>query len=157
MEQKNDLNLLRRSLYWTSGLYALTALHHYYGSVVYGTPWRAHVVLLGGIALLLCLVLSGLYRRFRKALWLYGYLLIATVLFGFGIGLFEGLYNHVLKNLLYFGGMNKDAWRSLFPAPTYELPENFVFETTGILQFAVGAAQLYSLYRFYWNFKKYKS
>jgi len=157
MEQKNESNLLRRSLYWTSGLYALTALHHYYGSVVYGTPWRAHVVLLGGIALLFCFLLARLYQRSRKSLWLYCYLLITTVLFGIGIGLFEGLYNHVLKNLLYFGGMNKTAWRSLFPAPAYELPENFVFEITGIFQFVVGAVQIYSQYQLFRNVQKQQS
>lgn len=149
MEQKNGFGTLYKSLYWTSGLYLLTACHHYYGAVVYGTPWRAHVVFGGGIALLFCFLLSWFYRQTQRKWWLYGYLILAAILFGGGIGLFEGLYNHVVKNLLYFAGMNKESWRRLFPAPVYEVPENFLFEATGILQFIVGAIQLYSLRKVY--------
>ncbi|PZF72646.1 hypothetical protein [Taibaiella soli] len=154
MEQKNGFKALDKSLYWTGGLYLLTAFHHYYGSVVYGTPWRAHVVLLGGMTFLLCLLLAWQYRRSGKKLWLYSYLIIAVLMFGTGIGLFEGLYNHVVKNLLYFAGMNRDSWRIMFPAPAYEVPENFLFEASGVLQFVVGIGQIRSVYKTYQSFKK---
>lgn len=149
MKQQNRFSGLYQSLGWTTGVFILTAFHHYYGSVVYGTPWRAHVVFIGGITLLLCFLLSWLYHRYQKKILLHIYLLIALVTFGLLIGLVEGFYNHTIKDLLYFSGMNVNNWRSLFPAPTYEIPDNILFEGTGILQFPVGAAQIYSLYKVY--------
>lgn len=50
------------------------------------------------------------------------------------IGVFEGLYNHVIKNLLFFGGLPLDLHHRLFPPPTYEVPNDVIFEVTGILQ-----------------------
>ena len=156
MKQQNKRVPLYGSLGWATGVFALTAFHHYYGSVVYGTPWRTHVVFIGGIILLFCFILSWLYRHYQKKLLLYSYLLIALVMFGFLIGLFEGFYNHTVKDLLYFSGMPINRWRSLFPAPTYELPDNIVFESTGILQFPAGVALLYSLYKVFNHYKKVK-
>jgi multisubunit Na+/H+ antiporter MnhF subunit len=153
MELKNILNSLYRSLYWTTGVYALTAFHHYYGSIVYGTPWRQHVVFIGAITLLVCFLLTWFYRRYHNRWLLNSYLIIAMVVFGLAIGLFEGFYNHVIKNILYLSGINRDIWRSLFPAPAYEVPDNFLFEGSGILQFVVGAAQLYALFNLYKTYK----
>src|SRR3569833_515280 len=140
---------MRRALAWTTGVFALTAFHHYYGSLVYGTPWRTHVVFIGGIILQLCFLSSLLYRRYEKKFLLNIYLVIAFVGFGLLIGLFEGFYNHTIKDLLYFSGISVNNWRSLFPSPTYEVPDNIVFESTGILQFPAGVAQIYALYKVY--------
>ena len=149
MIQKNNPGALKRSMGWTGGIYALTAFHHYYGSVIYATPWREHVVFLGGGTLLLCFLLTWLYRRYQRRWLLHTYLLIAMLVFGLGIGLFEGFYNHAIKNILYFSGMNMRNWRYLYPAPAYEVPDNFVFESTGVMQFVVGVGQLYWLYKVY--------
>jgi len=154
MEQKNRSKQLKSSLYWTCALYALTAFHHYYGAMVYNTPWRAHVVFIGGIALLLCLLFSLLYSRYHMQWMANIYILLASILFGVAIGIFEGLYNHVLKNILYFAGLDMNSWRSLFPVSAYEIPDNFIFEASGILQFVAGAAQLYALFRLYRQLKK---
>jgi multisubunit Na+/H+ antiporter MnhF subunit len=156
MKQQNGFGLVRRSLLWTTGVFALTAFHHYYGSVVYGTPWRAHIVFIGGITLLLCFLLSWLYHRYQNKFLVNIYVVIALVIFGLLIGLFEGFYNHAVKNLLYFSGMNGNNWRTLFPAPTYEVPDNILFEGTGILQFPAGVAQLYSLYKVYKSYNTIK-
>jgi len=153
MLQKNIFRSFTVSFCWTSGVYTLTAFHHYYGARLYGTPWRAHVVLVGGICLLICFLLILLYRRYQKNWLIHIYITIAMLLFGVGIGLFEGLYNHIIKDLLYFSGLNKDSWRTLFPAPAYEIPENFVFECTGMLQFPVAAVQSYYLYQVYKSLK----
>lgn len=149
MKHQNHFTGLYQSLAWTTGCYALTAFHHYYGSVVYGTPWRAHVVVIGGITLMLCFLLIWLYRGYQKKYLRNIYLVIALVMFGVLMGLFEGFYNHTIKDLLYFSGMKVNNWRSLFPTPTYEIPKNIVFESTGILQFPVGAAHVYSIYKVY--------
>jgi peroxiredoxin len=51
-----------------------------------------------------------------------------------GIGVFEGVYNHLAKNVLFFAGLPHHTLLSLFPPPTYELPNDFVFEVSGIAQ-----------------------
>lgn len=51
--------------------------------------------------------------------------------------MFEGAYNHALKNILYFGGASDAVFSWLFPAPAYEIPNDLIFETTGIAQFVV--------------------
>src|SRR3546814_5311619 len=50
------------------------------------------------------------------------------------IGLFEGVYNHAAKLLLYAAEPNGALYQRLFPNDSYELPEDWVFEATGILQ-----------------------
>lgn len=50
------------------------------------------------------------------------------------IGIVEGLYNHALKNILFFGGASTATLQRLFPAPTYEMPNDLLFEVTGVLQ-----------------------
>ena len=49
-------------------------------------------------------------------------------------GLFEGLYNHVLKDALYLAGLPESLFVTLFPPPTYEMPSDVLFEVTGVLQ-----------------------
>jgi len=50
------------------------------------------------------------------------------------IGVFEGIYNHLLKNIMYFGGAGDGLLLTLFPAPTYEMPNDLLFEITGVMQ-----------------------
>jgi hypothetical protein len=75
------------------------------------------------------------------------YITISTAVFALLVGMYEGLYNHVLKNLLYFGGMDHALWRQFFPAPLYEVPDNWFFEITGIIQAAIGVGILYYNYQ----------
>ena len=49
------------------------------------------------------------------------------------IGLFEGGYNHAVKDALYFAGASEGLMRRLFPPPTYEMPDDAFFEITGAL------------------------
>lgn len=151
MTQQNNSGVLYKSLIWTTALYALTAFHHYYGSVVYKTPWRAHVLPIGGAVLLICILFAALYKVYHRRIWLNVYLLVALVVFGLLIGLVEGFYNHMVKNILYFSGLNIVTWRSMFPAPAYEIPENFIFESTGVLQFLIGLVQIYFLSKVYFS------
>jgi hypothetical protein len=136
---------MKKSFIATAAVYALTAFHHYYGSRVYGTPWRAHVVVAGVPALLFCLLFMVLYQRFGMRVFLGVYLLACFVLFSLFIGLFEGFYNHLVKDVLFFSGMKEHSWRMLFPSPAYEKPNDLVFEATGILQFFVALVQVYYL------------
>jgi hypothetical protein len=62
-------------------------------------------------------------------------------------GLFEGLYNHVVKDVLYFGGATTGLMMRLFPPPTYEMPNDMFFELTGILQVVPAAFAAWYLHR----------
>jgi hypothetical protein len=117
---------------------ALTSLHHVYGAILYATPWRYHAVHVSGVILLVILGAYGLGRARSgtstgraadRVLWSVTWLVPVLL-----IGGFEGLYNHVAKNALYWGGL-PEAWMTpLFPPATYEMPNDVLFEITGILQ-----------------------
>ena len=123
-------------------VFILTSFHHYYGAIVFQTPWRKHVVLQGGLILALCYLFYYLFKRYHRSVFLLIYLLISFIVFGLGIGIFEGAYNHLLKDILYFSGLSRGTWRVLFPSPAYEIPDDFIFETTGILQLFLSIIQM---------------
>lgn len=39
-----------------------------------------------------------------------------------------------LKNILFFSGTSTSTLQEMFPAPTYEMPNDLFFEVSGILQ-----------------------
>lgn len=111
-------------------LLILTILHHAYGAAIYDTPWRLHVAFIAvpvaGVILMASESHAASWRKIAGIL-----ILIFPVLL---IGLIEGGYNHLLKNIVYFT-RGAAATRSLFPSSLYELPDNLVFEVTGVAQF----------------------
>ena len=119
-------------------LLALTSMHHAYGAFVFDTPWRLHIIALTlPAALLIVAALLLAYRRRGTAMGSAGTLAAAAIILTFpvaAIGLYEGGYNHVVKNVVYFA-FGEQAARVIFPAPLYEMPNDFLFETTGIAQF----------------------
>jgi hypothetical protein len=64
-----------------------------------------------------------------------------------GFGVFEGGYNHLLKDALHLGGASPAQQRRLFPPPRYELLDDAFFEVTGVLQVVPPAITGYYLYR----------
>lgn len=135
----------------------LTSLHHAYGACVYHTPWRLHVVL---VATLTALALWGAVLVVRnhpagrtRVMAVTVFCLVDALIPVLGIGYFEGGYNHVLKNALYFAGASPPLMALLFPPPAYELPNDVLFEASGIAQFLVGVVagrRLYGLVRKGW-------
>ncbi len=129
----------------------LTSVHHAYGAYVYSTPWRLHVVFIAGVT---ALVILGTFAAFRShpsgwpgraARWLFALtVLVVPVAL---LGGFEGFYNHVLKDLLYFGGLPLAEMVRLFPPPRYEMPNNVFFEITGVLQVVPAVLAAVQLYR----------
>jgi hypothetical protein len=113
----------------------LTSVHHAHGAFIYRTPWRLHMV---GVAAVTAAVLLGTLAvlRARRGGWgAFALFALTTLAVPVGmIGVFEGFYNHVLKNIFYFGGASGALLQQLFPPPTYELPNDFFFELTGVLQ-----------------------
>jgi hypothetical protein len=125
---------------------ALTIFHHYYGSIIYEAPFRLHVVYFG---LSIIAILSWLFNLSKRELkppldrivyW--GFLFLAFLVPTALIGLYEGGYNHMLKNILFFTNYPESKFIKLYPPPMYEAPDNLIFEFSGSLQFFFG---LYSL------------
>ena len=133
----------RRTVVGALAALLLTTAHHLYGAYVYATPWRTHVAHVSVIA---AAALVGSFVVFRRragtgagdvALW--SILIVTLALPVVGIGLLEGGYNHVLKVALYYGHASPGLMTRLFPPPTYEHPNDALFEISGVLQLALGA------------------
>ncbi|MCP3101112.1 hypothetical protein LZ198_19745 [Myxococcus sp. K15C18031901] len=145
--QTETWRVAKRSAWASGAVLVLTSVHHAYGAYRYATPWRLHVV---GIAVVAALGLMGALAWLRArptggSGWAAtGLFALVTLAIPVGmIGAYEGLYNHLLKNILFFGGTSPALLLRLFPPPTYELPNDVLFELTGSLQVlpAVIAAQ----------------
>jgi hypothetical protein len=128
---------------------ALTSLHHAYGAIHYATPWRYHAVLFSAVALAVILGTFSIGQARpnttagRTARWVFWVVsVMGPVLL---IGGFEGFYNHVVKDVLYFGGLPEAQMRRLFAPPTYEMPNDLFFEATGVLQVIPAGMAAYHL------------
>lgn len=130
----------------------VTSVHHAYGAYVYHTPWRLHVILISALTMAALWVAVRLIRNqpagpARTAAKVVFCLIVALVPV-LGIGFFEGGYNHLLKNVLYFSGASPQLMAHLFPPPAYELPNDVIFEASGVTQFIVGVMACLRLYGF---------
>ena len=123
---------------WHSiALMSLTSIHHVYGAIIYSTPWRLHILMLSIPVTALTLLLKlYFFKKKGKYRWAFkSAFLFITLVPSIGmIGVYEGLYNHVLKNILFFSGASQETLQSMFPAPMYEMPNDFIFEVTGVMQ-----------------------
>jgi hypothetical protein len=138
-----SMTLRHPNVYFHAGasallLLGLTAIHHAYGAFAYGTPWRLHVVYFAApvaIAIVAALWIASSRRDLPLGI-LAARLAAAAILIlpVAGIGFYEGGYNHVLKNLVFFAFGRTDAV-AMFPPPTYEMPNDLFFEVTGVAQF----------------------
>ncbi|SFF08241.1 hypothetical protein SAMN05518672_115116 [Chitinophaga sp. CF118] len=120
---------------------SLTSLHHVYGAIIYHTQWRLHVLLLSIPVIVITLYINRLLNpkvntSNNYLFWIYRAitLLVSIIL----IGLFEGIYNHIVKNILFFGGASKSGMSKLFPPGMYEMPDDAFFEITGVMQGVIG-------------------
>jgi hypothetical protein len=123
--------------FYSHSLTVITSVHHIYGAVLYNTAWRLHVLMISVPTLIITEILRRLLIKKEGSFMsgLLGLYWIIVLVFSVGsIGIFEGLYNHVLKDILYFAGVRKDILYTLFPPPVYVMPDDFLFEFTGVLQ-----------------------
>lgn len=130
--------LMTRAAWWAFAVLMLTSIHHAYGAIRYATPWRMHVLLVSVVTIAILFGARHVAWQQRGwatsslAFWIFvGTALIVPVV---AIGLFEGGYNHCVKDALYMSGASADLMRRLFPPPAYELPNDLFFEVTGVLQ-----------------------
>lgn len=146
-----DQSKVSKITLYSAVLMIVTSIHHVYGAVVYNTPWRLHALMVSIPVLITTLVLYRIVRNKAPHLksvpyWIF---FLVTLIPSAGlIGVYEGLYNHILKNLLFFGGAGKDLMQQLFPAPTYEMPNNVFFEITGIIQGVIVLPLIMELIKF---------
>jgi hypothetical protein len=131
-------------------LLLMTSIHHSHGAYVFDTPWRYHAVIVSVLAA--AAILGSLHVARRPAggiirdiaFWAFAMVTLAvSVLYG----AFEGGYNHVVKNALFFGGASSELMLRLFPPPAYEMPSDLFFEITGVLQVVPAAVAITHLAR----------
>jgi hypothetical protein len=145
----SEAQLAKRVLASSVAVFTLTSIHHSYGAYVYGTPWRLHAVFVSGTVTLLMAVLlkvwdsSGAPRRANAAA--YGFVVVGLLVVFVGFGIFEGGYNHLVKDILYLSNASPELMRQWYPAGRYELPSDSFFEITGVLQIFPGALTGYYL------------
>jgi len=115
----------------------ISSVHHWYGAIAYDTPWRAGVTYwIAGSVLVVYSLLFVYWKNLdnvvgKISIWLF---LFSAVIFQAGFVIFECVYSHVLKNILFFSGAPESVLAKLYPSPTYHLPDNLFFEITGNLQ-----------------------
>lgn len=133
--------VLSRAAVSAMAVLLLTIVHHGYGATIYDAAFRSHVVLVAiplGILIGSLLYAGKRYatsRAARSCAWLAVALILLplTVM----LGLYEGGYNHLAKNVLFFAGGSPELMRTLYPGSLYEMPNDVAFEVTGVLQLPV--------------------
>ncbi|MFC4870602.1 hypothetical protein [Negadavirga shengliensis] len=142
--------MLKRFFTMAMAIMLLTVIHHLYGAAIYSAPFRLHVVYFAAPVMLLLSACHVVYHRYPKSK-LGTAAILLLLLIGTGIpmvliGIIEGGYNHLVKNLVYFGGASEETFRRLFPGPNYEIPSDFLFEFSGMLQFIMAMYAVPVLY-----------
>ncbi|WP_437779111.1 hypothetical protein [Sorangium sp. So ce1097] len=140
MQTSQDIEaaLTKRAAFAGVAVMVLTTVHHAIGAVVYSTPWRLHIALLSVPTIAVILGALAVHRRRAGApagRAAFAVLAAALALVPIAwIGAYEGVYNHVLKDALYFLAPGSPAFVRLFPPSVYEAPDSALFEITGVLQ-----------------------
>ncbi|WP_420318886.1 hypothetical protein [Ekhidna sp.] len=115
----------------------MTSLHHIYGAWLYDTPWRNHIAYQGFTWLLISYAILIIHHKWRRYWIKWVFVIVSGFFFVLAIGVYEGFYNHLLKNILYFSGFSIEILSQMYPPPKYELPNDLIFEITGIMTFAI--------------------
>lgn len=131
---------------WSLAVLLMTAIHHVYGAALYQTPSRLHIVFVAiPVAMLIIFTLWWAWRRAGTRDGNAALAVALVAILGFvvaAIGLYEGGYNHLLSNLIAFLH-GPEAVASVYGVGLHEVPNDVLFEATGIGQFvlALGAAR----------------
>jgi hypothetical protein len=140
-----------RVSFYSIAMMTVTSVHHIYGALIYNTPWRLQILIASFPMIIFCVIWNRLAVK-EKSNFLVWFL--SAMIFIFSIclvGGYEGIYNHLLKNILFFAGLNDSMLLKLFPPPTYVMPNDFIFELTGCLQALIFFPNAY--YFFQWVMK----
>ncbi len=129
------MNAMTKTLLASASILIVTVFHHVYGAVIYDTPWRYRVAVIVLPVLLVLILTYGVYLRRpgtslgKASRWLF---IVLTLLVPVGgIGLFEGGYNHLMKNILFLGGVPQTTLGQLFPPSRVRNAERFMVRSDG--------------------------
>lgn len=127
-------------------LMVLTSVHHIYGAAIYLTPARLHILYMSIPVIIATFLLNRQLKKpgNRQAIVIKIHQIIILVFSILLIGMYEGVYNHLLKNIFFFGGATAEVMDTFFPAGIYEMPDDIFFELTGIGQGILGILVLNS-------------
>ncbi len=127
------------SLASVEALALLTSIHHVF-------KFGPGFLVMGLILVTLPLILIWQFSRKPNTLLaqIYGLVVIFMVL---GFGLFDGLWNHTIKMLLFFAyGANQAVMREKFPV--FDPVGGFGYELSGVLTFVAALVAAYFTYQF---------
>ena len=140
-----------KTLLASAAILILTVFHHFYAAAIYDTPWRRHVAVIVLPALFVMIAIYGVHRWRpltlvgRVSLWLF--MLVALLVPIAWIGFFDGGYTHVVKNILFFGGLSRATFERLCPRPLCDVPDDLLYEVTGVVQFLLALYAVYYLFK----------
>ena len=143
-----NISILKKIHYASIAVLLMTIVHHIYGGIIYNTPERFDVVFIAVPAIVIQTIALVVYKKNREArigkiasgFFFLVSLKVSIVLFG----IVEGGYNHLVKIVLYFGGTSPALLDRLYSSPIYVMPDDFIFEVTGVAQFFIGAYAAYN-------------
>ena len=120
----------------------LTSVHHLYGARRFDTPWRAHVAHIAawaGVLFAVCLLVAR-FRAHRASgrMAMGAFVALAIAICVLWLGLYEGGYNHGIKNLAFRAHLPATVFNAVFPPSLYEPPGDWFFEFSGVLQLPLG-------------------
>jgi hypothetical protein len=126
---------------------ALTIGHFAHGAHVYDDPSRYHVVAPALIALAASLIAAALYARRPSRASLVAVVLVAGAPFVALFGVYHGGVNHLAKLFVFAAGASPERLEEIFDSPDFAVPNDVVFEATGVSTFLVGLAVAWLLVR----------
>jgi hypothetical protein len=151
-------NAARRAVSYLACAAALETLltigHFGYGAHVYDDPARLHVVGPAAGFLLLLGVLAALYV-WRPRWWTLAPLLLEIAVVYVGLfGGYHGLVNHAAKDVLYWTGTSAERLAEIFDSPDFTVPNNVLYELTGLATPVVAGFVAYYAVRVVRAFRK---
>jgi hypothetical protein len=135
---------LRRLVAWllaaTAAQAALTLGHFEHGACVYDDPGRTHVVAPILAAVAVVAVLAGLFARRPGPLTLWPLVVTIAVPFVAVFGAYHGGFSHVLKLASWAAGSTPAQLLETFDSPDFAVPNDVVFEVSGVATLVAGGA-----------------
>lgn len=146
------VNKTSNRLAWgTIAIVLFSTIHHIYGGLEYNTSWRIIMPIFFFLPMLIItLLLQSLILKVQNKFIISVYVLIVIVGWIGILGIGEGGYNHVVKNVMYFTGASESIMSKMYPSEfggtkLFEKPNNWFFEISGILTTLFGLYIAYYL------------
>ena len=123
--------------------------HFAHGARVYEDPARLHVVTPATVFAVLALLLCGAYlwrpspltRRLLGGQVAFVYVAV--------FGGYHGAFSHAAKDLLFLAGVGPERLESIFDSPDFALPNDVMFEVTGLATLGGAVVVLWLLIRLF--------